>query len=197
MKCTRFEYLVKTQQLLSHIIENDSTIKNETILEISGHTPHWSNFYKKVTRADYPEIDAHALPYEDDSFDCVAFDQVLEHVRKPWVCVNEAHRVLKPGGIVIITSPFFYQEHPHPTDFWRFTTDGLSVLVENFSKIIMKEKTGNYQMMLHMIKNPTDRRSEEFKKIQYLPNDKVQSIFSGKVISENAYYVNSTIIAQK
>jgi len=52
-------------------------------------------------------------------------------------------------------------------------------------------------MMLHMIKNPTDRRSEEFKKIQYLPNDKVQSIFSGKVISENAYYVNSTIIAQK
>ena len=61
----------------------------------------------------------------------------------------------------------------------------------------MKEKTGNYQMMLHMIKNPTDRRSEEFKKIQYLPNDKVQSIFSGKVISENAYYVNSTIIAQK
>ena len=197
MKCTRFEYLVKTQQVLNYIMQNDNTIKNETILEISGYTPQWSNFYKKVIRADYPEIDAHELPYEDNSFDCVAFDQVLEHVRKPWICVNEAHRVLKPGGIIMITSPFFYQEHPHPTDFWRFTTDGLEVLVENFSKIIMKEKTGNHQMMLHMIKNPTDRRSEEFKKIQYLPNDKVQSIFSGKVISENAYYVNSTIIAQK
>ena len=197
MKCTRYEYLVKTQQFLNHIIQNDITVKNENILEISGHTPHWSNFYKNVTRADYPEVDAHDLPYDDNTFDCVAFDQVLEHVRKPWICVSEAHRVLKPGGIVIITSPFFYQEHPHPTDFWRFTTEGLAVLVENFSKILLKDKSGNYKMMLHMIKNPTDRRSEEFKKIQYLPNDKVKAMFSGNVISENAYYVNSTIIAQK
>jgi len=197
LKCTRYEYLVKTEAVIKDIISNDKTIKNDHILEISGNTMQWSKYYKKVTRADYPEIDAHNLPYPDNYFDCVAYDQVLEHVKKPWVCVDEAHRVLKPGGIIIITSPFFYQEHPHPTDYWRFTTDGLAVLVENFSKIILKEKSGNYKMMLHMIKNPTDRRSKEFQKIQYLPNDKIECIFSGKVISKNAYYVNSTIIAQK
>lgn len=199
MKCTRFEYMIKIINFLQNLYINDENplSGNEKVLEISGNTPEWLQFFKTATHPKYPDIDAHNLPYADSTYDCVIFNQVLEHVRKPWECVSEAHRVLKPAGIVIIVSPFFYQEHPHPSDFWRFTPDGLEVLVEEFSKILFKDKTGNYKMMLHMINNPQDRRSPEFKKIQYLPDHKVKGKHGGKVLTDDVYYVNSCIIAQK
>jgi ubiquinone/menaquinone biosynthesis C-methylase UbiE len=56
----------------------------------------------------YPEIECTfsaepvALPYEDDSFDAVVSCGVLEHVQDPDASLDELHRVLKPGGALII-----------------------------------------------------------------------------------------------
>lgn len=158
---------------------------NGSALEISGSTAEWLKYFSKHTIAKYPEIDAHSLPYADNSFDAVFCNQVLEHVRKPWVCVKEFHRVLKDGGMVIISSPFIYQEHNWPEDNWRFTVDGLKILCEDFSKIALTHKGGNSKMLQHMIKNPDDRRSKEFNSLlNHEDQDKI-------------YYVKSTIIAIK
>lgn len=43
-------------------------------------------------------------PYEDNKFDVVFSSQVIEHLHNTRLFVEEAHRVLKPGGTAIITS---------------------------------------------------------------------------------------------
>jgi SAM-dependent methyltransferase len=79
--------------------------------------------------------DIHDLPIPDASFDCVFCTGTLEHVRNPAKAVEELHRILKPGGIVHIDVPFIQGYHPDPTDFWRFTLDGLRLLCGAFEEI--------------------------------------------------------------
>ncbi|TSC72509.1 MAG: methyltransferase family protein [Parcubacteria group bacterium Gr01-1014_70] len=97
-----------------------------------------------ITEADYPDVSILSLPYADNSFDVVIADQILEHVEgDPQEAVDEIHRVLKPGGIAIITSVFMYPAHWGPKDMWRFSPDGLRYLCRNFSEIIQCEGWGN------------------------------------------------------
>ncbi len=79
--------------------------------------------------------DIHRMPIGDDSFDCVFCTGTLEHVRDPWQAVREIHRVLKPGGIVHIDVPFIQGYHADPTDYWRFTLDGLRLLCQSFEEM--------------------------------------------------------------
>jgi len=76
--------------------------------------------------------DIHALSFDDDSVGTVICVEVLEHVHDPLRAVKEIHRILKPGGVAVLTSVMFFPIHAHPWDFWRFTPEGFALLVEPF-----------------------------------------------------------------
>lgn len=80
-----------------------------------------------------PEVygDGHHLPFKDASFDAVLCTQVLEHAARPAELLRELARVLKPGGLGLISVPFFYNLHLEPHDYFRFTPYGLGWLLEN------------------------------------------------------------------
>jgi len=127
-----------------HILFGES-IKGE-ILGVSGI----DNFrqlidmnYAELKEINYPEVDMHYLPYEDNTFDYVISDQVIEHLYDPQKAVDESYRVLKKNGIAIHTTCFINYIHPCPRDYWRFSNDGLRYLCRNFSDILCCEGWGN------------------------------------------------------
>ena len=85
---------------------------------------------KRYVQPDYV-CDLAEIPVEDARFDHVLLTQVLEHLPEPARVLGELHRVLKPGGTLWLTAPFFYAEHERPYDFYRYTQYGLRHLLES------------------------------------------------------------------
>lgn len=79
--------------------------------------------------------DGHNIPFEDESFDGVVIQSVLEHVVDPYRCVQEIHRVLKRDGLVYAETPFMQQVHMGRFDFTRFSHLGYRRLFRNFQEI--------------------------------------------------------------
>ncbi len=73
---------------------------------------------------------AERLPFKDATFTLVISQETLEHVQDPFLAVTEVLRVLKPGGRFYCQVPFVIGYHPGPTDFWRFSREGIQELVE-------------------------------------------------------------------
>ena len=49
--------------------------------------------------------DARRLPFSDGAFDCVVMADVIEHIDTPDAVMGEAHRVLRKGGQIVMTTP--------------------------------------------------------------------------------------------
>jgi SAM-dependent methyltransferase len=74
-----------------------------------------------------PDIfaDAGALPILDSSIDTVLLLEVLEHVGDARAVLANIARVLKPGGLLLLSVPFLYPLHDSPHDHRRYTAPGL------------------------------------------------------------------------
>ncbi len=78
-----------------------------------------------------------ALPYPDASFGTVLALETFEHVAHFWRGFAEVRRVLRPDGVLLVSSPFYFHIHPHPKDYWRFTPEAFQMLLDDYpSKII-------------------------------------------------------------
>jgi SAM-dependent methyltransferase len=85
---------------------------------------------------NYPYVDIQNLSnYKENSWDFIVLDEVLEHVANPWLAISELYRLLKSGGYLITSSPFLVPIHKCPADYWRFTEDGLRVLLSAFQSV--------------------------------------------------------------
>jgi SAM-dependent methyltransferase len=65
---------------------------------------------------------------------------VLEHVFNPDEFLAEINRVLKPGGRLLLTVPFVWDEHEQPYDYARYSSFGLRVLLEKHGLQILQHK---------------------------------------------------------
>lgn len=74
--------------------------------------------------------DGSRFPFADESFDSMVGSEVFEHVFNPDQFLSEVVRVLKPGGKVLLTMPFVWDEHEQPLDFARYSSFGISFLLK-------------------------------------------------------------------
>lgn len=56
-----------------------------------------------------------------DSYDCFIVTQVLQHIFDTRAVIAEAHRILKPGGVLLVTVPSVSRLDANNPDYWRFT----------------------------------------------------------------------------
>ncbi|MBI4191176.1 MAG: class I SAM-dependent methyltransferase [Betaproteobacteria bacterium] len=89
---------------------------------VSGHPP--------VSKRHDLLFDGDRLPIQSGTVDGVLCTQVLEHTARPENLLGEIWRVLKPGGSLVMTAPFLWEEHEKPYDYFRFTEHGLRHLLD-------------------------------------------------------------------
>ena len=86
-----------------------------------------------------PEIDFNYdiadLRFEDEVFDRIACNAILEHVVDPTIALRELHRVLKVGGRIWVEVPFYQPYHPDPHDYWRVSPEGLRAWMKDFREL--------------------------------------------------------------
>lgn len=98
--------------------------------------------------------DGKAFPFADASFDAVLCNQVLEHVFNPDEFLGELSRVLKPGGRLLLTVPFVWDEHEQPFDYARYSSFGLRALLERHGfRITVQQKLGADTSVLFQLVN--------------------------------------------
>ena len=85
-----------------------------------------------VDMFEFPGVDVvadlAALPFRDGVFDAVSCEQVLEHVSHPGRVTAELLRVTRSGGLIHLASPFVFPWHASPSDYHRWTLEGLATL---------------------------------------------------------------------
>lgn len=126
-----------TDAVLRFIVEQGAALRGADVLDYGcGIMPYFTAFSHAgahVIGADIggnPHADVcisegETLPLSDRSIDYVVSFQVLEHVPLAHDYITEAHRVLKPGGKLFLTTHGLWPYHPTPTDYHRWTRDGL------------------------------------------------------------------------
>lgn len=168
--------------------------------------PHTSK-YVTFDMVPGPNIDVVGdilnLSFSNDSFDTVISTQVLEHVRKPWVMVSEVSRVLKSGGIAIVSAPFLVPYHADPHDYFRYTKEGMSSLfIENGFDVLECNSYGNlfsviYEMIHFTMLNPYEGKSSKNWQVRILRYLEKISAFLDRIFPVKIIYSNVYIVARK
>ncbi len=97
--------------------------------------------------------DGKSFPFPDASFDGVFASQVLEHVFNPDEFLIEVRRILKPGGRLLLTVPFCWDEHEQPWDYARYSSFGLRHLAEKsgFKVEIQEKSLADLRLLFQML----------------------------------------------
>jgi SAM-dependent methyltransferase len=106
----------------------------------AGAMPYYALYRERVHTVwclDWPQslhLQPHAdlwcdlnagIPLHTGSADTLMLADVLEHIYRPQALLAEMHRVLRPGGVALLNTPFMYWVHEAPHDYFRYTPHAL------------------------------------------------------------------------
>lgn len=89
----------------------------------------------------------------DGVYDTVICLEVLEHLPEPLRALEEIHRILKPGGALILSVPHLSRLHEEPHDYFRFTRYGIEVLLAQagFDCVVIERRGGLFSFLGHQV----------------------------------------------
>jgi len=90
------------------------------------------------------------LPIEEAVANTVVAISVLEHLPKPQLMLNEAWRILRPGGYLVLQVPWQWCIHEAPHDYYRYSSYGLRYLLEQagFEEVDVQPQGGFFTMLV-------------------------------------------------
>ena len=130
-------HLTALRLQLEKVIQNHVTKRRGELIDygcgnmpyrplFEAHVDHYLGFDLDGNEMADGLLDEHGvMQREDTSTDFVLSSQVLEHVVSPTDYLAESRRVLKDDGLLILSTHGTWKYHPDPTDYWRWTCDGL------------------------------------------------------------------------
>jgi len=94
---------------------------------------------RELKKADY-YYDGKTFPFANDSFDSAVANEVFEHVFDPDGFLKEVSRVLRPGGTLIMTMPFVWDEHEQPYDYARYSSFGIKAILQRHGFEVLEQR---------------------------------------------------------
>lgn len=84
------------------------------------------------------------LPIASGVADAIVSLSVMEHLCEPQLMLNEAFRILKPGGSIVLQVPWQWWIHEAPYDFFRYTPYGLQYMFDKagFTNVVVEPQAG-------------------------------------------------------
>ena len=134
----KFEGKLATYPIIEFIDEHCNKCYGKLVDIGCGNKPY-INYFENVDKYigvdvanDKADIIANAksLPIRTGSIDVVLCNQVIEHDPEPDKIIAEIYRILKEGGILILSAPQMGRLHGEPNDYFRYTKWGLMYLLE-------------------------------------------------------------------
>jgi len=114
-----------------------------------------------IDPAVLPDVvaDAERVPFADTCAETVVCTEVLEHVQHPAAVIAAAYRLLRPGGLFILSMPFGGRVHGDPYDFQRYTASKLDQLLSEvgFQDIEIQAMGHYYTVLCEMLKGKLAR----------------------------------------
>jgi SAM-dependent methyltransferase len=96
--------------------------------------------------------DGRHIPFPNHHFDAVFCSEVLEHIFNPDEILAELSRVTKPKGRMLITVPFCWNEHEVPYDYARYSTFGITHLLQKHNFTVLEcKKSGNFAKVMFQL----------------------------------------------
>lgn len=140
-----YPVLIVSGKNVDDFLQMYSVKENEIVVNIASGN-NTSDRFINVDIFPFERVDivsdACDLPFEDDSIDRIIIETGLEHMKNPAEAIREAHRVLKPEGLIFVTVPFILGYHDSPLDYWRWTRDGLKLALKPFEILEIGNKGG-------------------------------------------------------
>ncbi len=142
------------RHLLKNFVSKHAKAFNGAILDAGGGPIRYKHLFdhcQSFTTLDIdektkPDIVASVedIPLKDSSYDGVICSQVLGDVWNIQQAISEMVRIVKPGGLILITESLFNEQHDEPHDYWRLTKFTWKKLLEEHCKIEVLEERGGY-----------------------------------------------------
>lgn len=87
------------------------------------------------------------------AYDTALCVEVLEHVPDPFRAAREIHRILKPGGVLVMSVPHLSRLHDEPHDYYRYTRHGVRRLLEQagFELLELERRGGLLSFIGHQV----------------------------------------------
>ncbi len=122
--------------MFQHVTFDADRMQNKEVIDL-GCGRHKLPGALGVDFLDLPGVDVVAnlnerLPFEDSSYDVVHANQVFEHIQNMIELVGECHRILRPGGLLVIHVPYFRSSWAaiDPTHVRQFTVSSMNYFVK-------------------------------------------------------------------
>jgi SAM-dependent methyltransferase len=150
--------------------------------------------------------DGKHIPFPDSIFDSLFCSEVLEHIFNPDEILQEINRVLKVGARALITVPFTWNEHEIPYDYARYTSFGITHLLErNGFRVVELHKSGNFArvnfqlwaLYFFELFRPLNKVGFALSLIFIMPINLIGSILLFLLPRSRSLYFNNVIIAEK
>lgn len=104
------------------------------VRELVGDRPYVGSDLERDAGIDLVQ-DVERIALADGTIATALVLETLEHVARPWRALSELRRCLRPDGVIVVTTVFFFPIHAYPSDYWRFTDQALEVLLEDFDRV--------------------------------------------------------------